>query len=347
MPEPVRPYAPSWLDRLTGLVARGPAPAWLVYLLLGLALALLRTIIGWVDGSYPAGTIFRVHVLDGLIPVYFLFVIHVLDDLADRALDDYRSALADGDADVKSLRYRLTTLPWRLSLVLGILGLVGGAVYIPLLLSPEDVEASHYLTPASFGVDTALSALAGLMMVMFGYHSIHQLRMISVIYTRHTRVSIFDTGPLYALSRVTAVTSISLLFFTYVYLAYYGGWQINSLSNAVLLGAILLVALLAFVVPLSGAHRLLRSAKRERQSAVARRLETASDALHARTDAGDYTDETARIGDAIDGLLKERELVAKTRTWPWEPDAVRAVATAVLLPIVVWVATRVLERFGV
>ncbi|MEO8262928.1 MAG: hypothetical protein ABI566_10205 [Pseudolysinimonas sp.] len=342
-----RPYAPSWLDRLTDAVGRLPGPYGIWYLAIGLVFALVRTIIGWTDGSYPVGTFFRVHVIDGLIPVYFLFVIHLLDEMAGRALTDYRSKLRGGDDDFETLRYQLTTLPWRTSLVVGILGLVAGAVYIPILLSPEDVEASHYLTAASAGVDTVLSGLSGLMMVMFGYHTIHQLRMISRIYTRHTEVSIFDTSPLYALSRVTAVTSISLLFFTYVYLAFYGDWQINSPSNAILLGAILVTALLTFVLPLSGAHRLLVAAKRDRLSVVSRRLETATDALHAKTDAGQFTTAIAPITDAIDGLLKEREVVAKTKTWPWDPDAVRAVATAVILPILIWIATRVLERFGV
>ena len=342
-----RPYAPSWLDRLTDAIGRLPGPYAVWYLAIGLVLALVRSIIGWIDGSYPAGTFFRVHVIDGLIPVYFLLAIHLLDDLAARAMNDYRPRLRGNDHDFETLTYQLTTLPWRAALVIGILGFAGGAVYIPLLLSPEDVEASHYLTAASAGVDTVLSALSGLMMVMFGYHAIHQLRMISRIYTRHTDVSIFDAGPMYALSRVTALTSISLLVFTYVYLAFYGDWQINSPSNAVLLGAILVTALLTFVVPLAGAQRLLRSAKRERQSEISHRLESVADALHARADAGQFTDEIDHIGGAIDGLLKERDLVAKTKTWPWEPGAVRAVATAVLLPILIWLITRVLERLGV
>jgi ABC-type multidrug transport system fused ATPase/permease subunit len=341
-------YAPSWLDRVTDGVRRMPVPFWTVYLVIGLGLSILRTAIGWIDGSYPVGTFFHVHVIDGLIPLYFVFVIHLLDDMAQRALSDYRAKLRDGGRDYAELEYRLTTLPFRSSLVVGILGLALGAIYIPFFLSALDIQSSHYLTsPPSVIVDTVLSGLSGLMMLMFAYHTIHQLRMISRIYTRHTDVSIFDIGPLYALSRVTAVTTVALLFFTYVYLAFYGNWQINSVSNGVILGAILLVALLTFIVPLYGAHRLLQKEKRHRQSEVARRLQATADALHARTDASDYSDEVDHIGSAIDGLLKERDVIAKAPTWPWEPEAVRAVITAVLLPIFIWILTRVLERFGV
>lgn len=345
MSDPTRPYASSWLDRLTDAIARLPGPSGVWYLALGLLLALVRTITGWVDGSYPFPTLFRVHVLDGLIPVYFVFVIHALDELARRAIADYRPVLRGGADEYAGLTYRLTTLPWGWGLAFGIVGFVGGALYIPFLLSPADVEASHYLTPVSIGVDTVLSGFAGVGMWMFGYHSVHQLRTISRIYTQHTDVSIFNAGPLYALSRVTAVTSISLLLFIYVYLAFYGDWQINSPSNALLVGLILLTAVLTFALPLSGAQRLLRSAKNARLSAIALRLESAADALHAKTDAAEFTDETDHIAGTIDGLIKERDVVTKAKTWPWEPGALRAVATAVILPIVIWIITRVLERF--
>jgi hypothetical protein len=343
-----RPYAPSWLDRLTAAVARIPLPYPVVYLVFGLLLALARTVIAWIDGSYPVGTFFAVHILDGLIPVYFLFAIHLLDELSRRAIADYRPRLRGGDTEYEQLRYRLTTMPFRSGLVVGILALIEGAIYIPLFLSPVDIERSHYLTsPVSVVADTVLSGLSGLFMVMFGFHTIRQLWMISRIYTRHTNVSIFDIGGLYALSRVTAVSSIALLFFTYVYFALYTQGQINSLSNGVVVAAIVIIALLTFIVPLWGAHRLLQTAKNQRQSEVAHRIEAAADALHARVDSGDYSDLTDRIDGAIDGLLKERDVVAKAKTWPWEPDAVRAVVTAVVLPILIWIVTRILERFGV
>jgi hypothetical protein len=344
-----RPYAPSWLDRLMDAVGRIPGPYWLIYLILGILLALARTIIAWVDGSYPVGTFFAVHVIDGLIPAYFLFAMHLLDDLARRAMADYRPRLRGGDAEYETLTYRLTTMPFRTSLVVGILALAEGAIYIPVLLSPVDIAASHYLTsPAAVVADTVLSILAGVFMVTFGFHTLRQLWLISRIYTRHTDVSIFDTGGLYALSRVTAVTAVALLFFTYIYFALYiTNGSINSVINGVVVAIIVLGALLAFVVPLWGAHRLLQRAKNQRQSEIAHRIEAAANSLHAQADAATYTEEVGHIKTTLDALLVERGVVSKASTWPWEPDAVRAVLTAVLLPIFIWILTRVLERFGV
>lgn len=348
MSDPIRPYAPSWLDRLTDLVGRLRIPYPVIYLVVGVVLALGRTIIAWMDGSYPVGTFFAVHIIDGFIPAYFLFAVHLLDDLARRAMADYRPRLRGGDAEYESLTYRLTTMPFRTNLVVGILATAEGAVYIPLLLSPVDIERSHYLTsPAATAADTTLSILAGLLMLTFGYHTLRQLWLISRIYTRHTNVSIFDIGGLYALSRVTALTAVAWLFFTYIYFALYVQGGINSVVNGVVVASIVIGALLAFVVPLYGAHRLLVTAKNVRLSEIARSIEHTADAVQTKTVAGEYTDELQHIDGALDSLLKLREVVAKAKTWPWEPDALRVVLTAVLLPILIWAVTRVLERVGV
>jgi len=343
-----RPYAASWLDRFTDLIGRPPGPYWLYYLVVGILLALGRTAIAWIDGSYPVGTFFAVHVIDGMIPAYFLFAMHLLDELAKHAMADFRPRLRGGESDFEQLTRRLTTMPFRTTLVIGVLAVAEGAVYIPLLLSPVDIANSFYLTSLTATVaDTVLSVLAGLCMLTFGYHTLRQLWLISRIYTRHTNVSIFDTGGLYALSRVTAVTSVALLFFTYIYFALYiTNGAINSVINGVVVALIVFGALLAFVVPLWGAHRLLQRAKNARQGEISQRMEAAADALHGRADAGEYS-EVGDIKSTLDALLVERGVVAKASTWPWEPDALRGVLTAVLLPILIWIVTRVLERFGI
>ena len=341
-----RPFAPSWLDVVMGGIRRLPVPAWLVYLVVGLLLSLTRSIVGWVDGSYPAGTFFHIHVFDGLFPLYFLFVIHYLDDLAGRALADYRPKLT-GDTGYDELRYRLTTMPAAWTLVVSLFGFALGAVYLQIFLSPKDLHISKYFTsPTSVVVDTTLSGLLGLMMVLFAWHTIRQLRMISRIYTHHTTVSIFDVGALYALSRVTAVTAVALLFFSYIYLAFYANGQIYSVSNVVVLGVILLVAVLTFILPLWGAHRLLQKDRSRRIGDIGRHIETAANALHAQVDAAPSSADMDHLNNALNGLISERTLVSKASTWPWEPEAVRAVITAVLLPIFIWLVTRVLTTLG-
>jgi hypothetical protein len=99
------------------------------------------------------------------------------------------------------------------------------------------------------------------------------------------------------------------------------------------------------VWPLLGAHRLLQQAKARRKSEVAWRMEAVTDKLHHRVDTDDMHGMDA-LKDAIDGLVAEQSALDKVSTWPWAPETVRLVVTALLLPIVFWVIQRVLERLG-
>ena len=341
-----QPYPPSWIDRLTAWVERLPGPAWLYYLGAGVVFTLIRTVIGWSDGGYPVGTFFPAHILDGFSAAYLLFVLHYLDTRADAALTAFRPVLAVDDAGYELLRYQLTTMPARPALAWSLVGMVFGAVDLPFLLPETQLQSLRYFTsPAATVVDIGLAALGWMFNGAFLYHTVHQLRLVSRIYTHHTNVNVFETGPLYALSRVSAMTAVALFFITYLYLALWSNWQFGSLADASVGVAFILVALGTFVWPLLGAHNLLQQERAHRKSEVGRRLEAVTNELHRRTDAGDYSD-MANMDHAIDGLIKERGVLDKVSTWPWEPETVRVVVTALLLPAVLWTITRVLERLG-
>jgi hypothetical protein len=340
------PYSPSWVDRLTAWVSRLPGPAWLYYLAVALALAVFRTILAWIDGSYPVGTIFPLHILDQFNILYPLFVLHLVDDHASSSLAASRSVLTVSDAGYDKLRYELTTMPARPALAWGFAGLLFGLIYLPLIVPPSQRQLLQLFTsPTAVVVDVALSALNWIFYAIFAYHTFRQLGMVSRIYTHHMDVNVFEIGPLYALSRVTAITSIALLFITYLYVTYWGNWQIQTPADIVIVLAFVLVAAAAFVWPLLGAHRLLQEEKERRKGEVARRMESITDELHRRVDARDLQ-QVENLKHALDGLIAERGVIDKMPTWPWHPDAVRAVVTALFLPIVLWLITRVLERLG-
>ena len=106
-----------------------------------------------------------------------------------------------------------------------------------------------------------------------------------------------------------------------------------------------LLAIATFVLPLLGAHRLLQEEKARHKSEVARRMETVTQKLHHRVDIDDMHEMDA-LKDALDGLAVERGVLDKVSTWPWDPETLRVVVTALLLPVALWVVTRVLERLG-
>jgi hypothetical protein len=341
-----RPYSSSWVDRLTNWVEHLPGPAWLYYLAVAFVLVLARTIIAWLDGSYPVGTFFPFHIVDQSNSMYFLFVLHYLDDGASTALAASRSVLTVDDAGYDRLRYELTTMPARPVLIWSFIGLLFGLAYLPFLVPDAQLQSLKLFTsPTSVVVDVVLSGLNWMINAVFIYHTIRQLRLVSRIYTQHANVNIFEIGPLYALSRITAITTVALLFITYLYVTFWISWQFTSAADAAIVLAFVLIALATFVWPLLGAHRLLQEEKDHRKLEVARRVEAVTDKLHRRVDADDLR-EMEGLKDALDGLVAERGILDKVSTWPWHPDAVRAVVTALLLPIAIWIVTRVLERLG-
>jgi hypothetical protein len=52
------------------------------------------------------------------------------------------------------------------------------------------------------------------------------------------------------------------------------------------------------------------------------------------------------IGDletALKALTSERLLVRSISTWPWDPGTLRGFVSTLLVPIVLWLVTRLLE----
>ena len=343
-----RPYPPSWVDRFTDWVQRLPGPAWLFYVGMAVVFILIRTVIAWNDGSYPAGTFFPVHVLVASTAPYVAFAVGYMNNRAEAALADFRPVLTVDDAGYERLRYQLTTMPARPVLVLSLLGFAFGFFgSTPGWLLPEAQVGllKLYTSPAASIVDHLLLGLNWIWVAVGVYYAIHKLSLISRIYTQHTRVTIFGTASLHALSRVGAIMTLVWSIQIYLYLTYWIDWRFENPSDAVVILLSTPIALLVFIWPLLGAHGLLQKAKTHRKSQVAQRLEAVTDELHRRTDAGDYSD-MANMNDAIDSLIKEQSALDKVSTWPWEPDSVRVVVTALLLPVFLWAITRVLERLG-
>ena len=63
----VRPYSPSWVDRLTEWVDRLPGPPWLFYLIFGLVLIFLEAIILWRRGTDLLLTLTPTHDMQNLL----------------------------------------------------------------------------------------------------------------------------------------------------------------------------------------------------------------------------------------------------------------------------------------
>lgn len=333
-------YPASWVDRLTGWIERLPGPSWAVYVVAWLALFGLETVVKWSDGTYPVGTFYPFHAVWAGSGIYALALMNRLDHAAAAALDTFRPVLLD-DTAYPRLRYQLTTLPARSTLLMSLGGLLVGVAITAL--------TSFNWSLLKVGMSLPSVLLDGLLMLslwwVFGalfYHIVHQLRLIIHIYAKETHINLFELGPLYAFSGVTARTAIGIILLDYAW--YATGTQ--AMNNPVTVGVTLLFVLLGvitFAWPLWGVHQLLVKEKTRVQGEMARRMETSCADLHRRIDSANLGEMDA-LNKAMASLVIEQNVLKDISTWPWQPETVRALATAVVLPVILWFILRLLEQ---
>jgi hypothetical protein len=174
------------------------------------------------------------------------------------------------------------------------------------------------------------------------YHSLHQLRVIARVHRYVESIDPLNLERLHGFARVTAATGVALLALGYVGVVV----TPDALSNPQVTAWAALTtaaAVACFVVPLFGIHGLIVAEKSRRLEAVARLLGQALGDLHDRTDRRVLSDASA-VNDQITSLMNERDLLARVSTWPWAPETLRGFATAIVLPIVLWLIYRVLAE---
>ncbi len=334
---------------MTEWVGRLPLPAWLFYLLL--ALLFEGAAIGALalDGILNAPHALIYYTWLAVPLAYLLGLVHYLDDWAASALARYRPVLAVDEAGYDRLRYQLTTLPARPAAAVAALGALYGIGKLALAFLQKanpNLDAVH---PAVVAMEIALTILSYVAAATVIYHTFHQLGTVSVIYTEHTRINLFQLGPLYALSSLAARGAIGIGIVTYLWLPPPASMMPNqTLGMADFLPTTLLIAviLVTFIWPLWGAHRLLQREKQRLQDEVGGRLAATMTELNGMIDRGELENRESLVS-TLDGLKTAQEVIDKLRTWPWRVGTISGVAAAILAPILIWLIQRLLERLGV
>jgi len=336
-----QPYAPSWIDRFNDWVAQRPGPPWLVYLGIGLLLLVVQAAALWMEGAYSIGTLPPLSLFFAAVMPFFLAQFHLLDDTADAALMTLRPILEVSEEEYGELCYRLTMLAARPTLLAGLAMLITSILLDIFWANPVDPDAM-----ATSPISTALVYLVyKIVWWTFGalaYHAVHQLRWINRILTVHTRINLFQMGPLYAFSKLTALTAVGLAIPTY---GYFVGGSGALLDPIVLVQFLLILALaiVVFVWPLLGIHRLLAREKERLLDEANLRLEAAIVELHRQMDNGKLEGMTD-LNMAMANLEMERNALKRISAWPWEPETVRWLVTALVLPLGLWIIQFVLQR---
>ncbi len=267
---------------------------------------------------------------------------------AATATQSTRRPASDDQAEYADLSYRLTTLPPRPALIATIAGIAFAAAAFSLPLPGGAVP-----TPLVGTARTALSTASVLAVfipmngiaILFMYHAVHQLRMVSQIYTRHARINVYLLHPLYALSRPGAFTALGLIAYVYIWMALaasVGRSPAPVESGLTLVSAAIAGA--AFILPLLGTHRRLSAEKEARLAEATSRFEAAAIELHSQLDRGHLL-QMDHLNKALGSLEIEQNALRKIPTWPWQPGSARSVLAALLLPLAVWVLQVFLGRW--
>jgi hypothetical protein len=322
-------------------------PGWLFYVVLWLALYLMHAVIKWYDGTLPFGTVNPLHLVFTGGTVYMLAVISYLNGIAEKALQKTRPALSVNDAEYARLHYELTVTPARpmlLANIVGVLGITAGWLFFFDLTFLQLAKIG--LTPASKVVDITVTYANLIALSALIYHTIHQLRHVRRIYATYMEVDLFQISPLYAFSALTVRSAVAVIIPNYATLAALlvvsPALASNPLPVAVTV-ITFLTSIMIFVWPLLDLHNQMRVEKQQMLDENAGKMKTSFKETRRSLETGEFGD-TSSLKDIVETLVAERTVLEKMPTWPWQATTVRGFSTALLLPILLWLMQRVLER---
>lgn len=332
------PDRPSWVDAVLGAIDRVPFGPWAFYGLYALVALAYLHLQAWLAGTAPIGTFDPIQIPHAFYIVYPLGLIHYLHRAAADAWRDYRPALDIDDDAAARLEFELIHVPGRPALLIAALaaGVVASSAADPVsgIAGTSGVVLALQVVALWVAVTTVL---------MLVYDVVRMLRFVSRALGLAPEVNLFKPEPLYALSRLTLRAAVGLIAIpTFQLLAVPVEININA-SSIAWLTMLVVAGAAAFVLPLRGIHHRIVAEKRVLEAAAGVRIQATIARLHAAADANDTTvDDT--LNKRLGSLIQERELLARLPSWPWQAGTGRAFASAILLPIGIWLLTRLLGR---
>jgi hypothetical protein len=336
------PFPPSWIDRFTVWIDHLPGPGWLFYVLCVSAVAFLIIALSWIAGIEAVGSVDPVNTSFAFFFVYWLALYQYLTRVGFRSLKTFRPLLDVDDSEFDRIGYELAILPrWQ-----GWLAIPIGLGFASLQILTEPSPYYGDLGPQTilyYGFDIAITSFVVSTFYCLIIRSIRQLRIVWRLNAQATSINLLKLEPAHAFSALTARTGIGVI----VVLIY--GYIVSSPDFKSSLDiftdvAVALVALAIFVLPLLGMRDRLDKEKERALHRASDMLQVAIGSLHSKVRGKEFGD-VGGMEDAINALIRERELLEKISTWPWDPRTIRGFASALVLPIFIWVVTRLLEKF--
>lgn len=340
VPLDARPYPPSWMDWLFDRVERPGVPYGLVYLGLGLAFFTTETLVKWGDGSYPVGSFSLFHFFNSANFALGLGLIHYLRRSARSTFVRFRPFLPLSDLESQSLCYRLTTGHPQWALLASLLGVLWALVLFQV--APAAPSSKLFTSPLANVVDMVTLLVFWWTLAGTIYWLIHYLRVTALMH-QQCNADLMRPQALYVFSSLNLRIAVVATLINYAWVFFAPKLQYSDYLSVLVVE---LMVVLALVLPAWGVHQMLLKEKRRLNDQIHSRIERIVTQLYVEIDMRGYH-QMDGINKALLALQAEQALLDRTSTWPWPIETPRLLATAILVPILLWLTQRILERIGV
>lgn len=272
--------------------------------------------------------------------VFGLAAYGYLNFRAGVAFDRFKPALAAEEHVLVAHRQQLTTVPARLATLGLLLGAIAGIVGARL----DDATARVFEGSLVGGLLVAAvnwvfnSAVLGLLLVLVP----RMLWLVTRLHKAASEIDLFAPDPAHAFASVTALAgTVFILLVTYSTMT-----DPSSFENPLLVAIgqlLLVVAILAFTLPLAGMRRRLRGRRDALLVVATKRIRGVVAKIESAVDEGRYQD-VSELKTALDALERDRDAIAKASTWPWDAPTLSRFGVALLLPLLSWLITNLLGQ---
>jgi hypothetical protein len=334
MPTSPKP-SPRWLYAFFDFIQRLPGPAWLLGLLIILTGSLGLHVSAWRQGLLPYGTfdsyLITVSSYHVLIIAAWLF----LDNRARLALTNFFKKSNKRLSGVDSVLADFISLPSGLGTSAFLVGAFFGYFNFQNALSLSPLTGQVFPPYELLGF-LLVGGLGGLTFL----RAFRQAALLRRLYQK-VEVNIFNPTPLYALTRYSSQSSLTLILVNYALILFslpaFLFTTIGYLGSILLFGS----ALTLFFVPLGSINRRMRDEKERLLAELGKDLDEVFAAAHQAARRKDYA-RLDKMRNAASILKDGWEIVRKIPNWPWEPETVRNLLIPFLIPVIAFLVQRYL-----
>ena len=316
-----------------------PVPFWLTYLILFALQGTLNFVIAWGERSLPAAFV-RILLIFPLWQWIPLAIVTFLNDTAKKVLDSFRPLLKIDDEQFSLLKAEFTTMPARGVLFSSLFWLV---FYLIIFMLYKDSYRTVGFGPNIRWVTFIEGALCYSTGGVIYFHSLRQLALINRTVKRVERFNLFELEPVYAFSRLTALTGISWMLMLGLTLLFFP--PVLAPGLMLLLSFLMLIfAFSAFAFPLRAVNQHLAQEKQALLAEHQRRVEATLSLFHNHLDQGNLTG-MEQFDKAIASLTAERKILDDIPTWPWRTATLTGFLSAAVLPVVLLLIQIAIQRW--